>query len=1560
MASDVGQLIVEIKANNEKFEAALRSIEGRLGSFESNVNSRLTRISATFDSLGGAVGRVQSTIAQIASVAALGGLTALAKGALEAGDNIADMAKRLNISSDALQQLQFAFSQSGSSAEAFTLGFQNLNKNVGDALAGIGRARAVFQGLGIDVNKFAKDLAADPLKALAQFADRIKAIPNPAQQAAASLRLVGDPTWIGVLKEGGAALLDTAGKATILSKEATAAADDINDKFNAATDAIKIQFQEALIGLGPTLLKTAQGIAGVTLEVSNLINKFFGLSEAGVKGALEEVRTEIEKTKLALQSASGTPSLFSKDGLKQLGSTLLGGGEAGLLPLPQNELLKKQLADLELQAAGLTKRLGEMQDAHKKTGDAAQAAAGGLLNFKNTAEKEESAAKKQAEAAAKFNAELAAKTVIYKQVVAGTITLGEAEKKLAELQLVSQKGTIAQAKSFEEAKLAAEDYSKTIDLITKLNAEKAKIDIEDNKANVESLRALQEEGLALQEEGRLLSASLGPKAAILDIEKEIALARIERTRQTALTTAKEHELTAAEEEQINTNAELAKSLALATDAQKRQAEALKNSLLSTSDVSNAFKGLATGFFQGTRNLSSLVGDFGKGLAITMFDKFIQQKLFSLDQPLINNVSGLMGQGGILSNIFSAGGDLLGSLFGSGAADAAVGSFQAGWNGIFNGTGAGSVLSSATSVGASFGQTFGQIAGPIGVSIFLGQLTAGLFKGDSANLGARIGGFLGPLGAIVGGLFGGLFDHIPTKGTQIRKSVVNFLKDIEVTFADELKSKNYFFKETKQLAEQMFGGDFLAASKQILNDKVGPELGNQLKALGAFITADQAAKLGKSVEQSGATFGNLLVANLGVDAIPEAISEIVQKSGITLDALVKKLNDLFIAKDIGVDFFKETIQGAVEIFSSALPEAIGVSKIALKSFAEDGTFELEKFKAAVEAATGQFDVAVQTFLDSVNNSKPGEEAARAFGEGLERGLAQLARDQFLKNFVEKELFKGIDFSDGLDSSELDVLKQRTHDASIEADRLSKSLGNVEDAADGVSIKIKELNDQLRELSSKRVQVQIDLAGQLGSIGALTPTQVIATREQPLIPTVDRALNAKGPIGTQPFATFSDDELQAANDALKEMGDLAVERFNAEAAAQNNALRDRIESINTTTQNTINAINQQTQATQGGIRAEFDAKRAAGQRVIDGLQKQKDIQSRVFQDQINGLQKALQVAQQFKQVSQSIQQTINSLTLSNSPLFRPERLAFLQRQAGELRGDKSAEAIEKLSQNLASQLQVGQEFLSPEEFAAQFTSVINELQTLRDATGQQGDKAEDIQRNIEALQERQVAALARIDTQIEAQQKYLQSLSTNENNAIAAAQKAGAARITAAQESAATRIAAAQAETKAAIDAYRAVIVARLNVLAAARDEILKEQAFRLTQQADLNAEQLKQLVDININTQTMKGLLASFLSGNVNTSITPAATGFQGIVDRPRLFLAGEAGRESVSITPLNSNGSGNNSVTFAPSIHVTMQGSTNPEQDGARLGKALSDAMMREYQTGGLGRAIRDDMRRRG
>ena len=118
------------------------------------------------------------------------------------------------------------------------------------------------------------------------------------------------------------------------------------------------------------------------------------------------------------------------------------------------------------------------------------------------------------------------------------------------------------------------------------------------------------------------------------------------------------------------------------------------------------------------------------------------------------------------------------------------------------------------------------------------------------------------------LIGGLFAHTPTRGTEIRKGVKEFLKDIEVSFADEIKSGNYFFEETKALAEKMFGGsggkDFLKASKVILEKNIGPELSKQLTALGTFLTADQAQKLGKSVEQTGTTFGNLLLDNLGLD------------------------------------------------------------------------------------------------------------------------------------------------------------------------------------------------------------------------------------------------------------------------------------------------------------------------------------------------------------------------------------------------------------------------------------------------------------------------------------------------------------------------------------------------------------------------------------------------------------------------------------------------------------------------------------------------------------------------
>jgi hypothetical protein len=430
------------------------------------------------------------------------------------------------------------------------------------------------------------------------------------------------------------------------------------------------------------------------------------------------------------------------------------------------------------------------------------------------------------------------------------------------------------------------------------------------------------------------------------------------------------------------------------------------------------RGVVGGILQGTREAEDVLeafADIGVSIFADMFARTIEQKLSweaTLSGNLLHDLPALFSQSGLL-----AGGSFISSVIG----------------GVGKAGGIGAIVGALTgSTGAGVGGALGSLAGSFGflaselsaVGVGLGTSLASGF-GIGINAALSIGGAVSSLilpgvgilaGFLVEELFGALFAHTPTAGTQIRKGVVEWLKEIEVSFADEVNSKNYFFEETKRLAEQL-GTNFLDASQQILTEKAGPELAQQLQALGTFITADSAQELGKSLEQTGATFGNLLIANLGIDQIPAAIDEIVEKSGISFAGLVEKLNSVFQQGAISSEFYQNAIQGAIDLFTSDLPAAIDVSAIALESFTDEGIFSLEEFQAKLEQSVTNFEIlggaAATAITDAMADGiLEDNEVKDAFEELVRQALFDAALQQLLTTQL-SALFKDIDLTQPID-------------------------------------------------------------------------------------------------------------------------------------------------------------------------------------------------------------------------------------------------------------------------------------------------------------------------------------------------------------------------------------------------------------------------------------------------------------------------------------------------------------------------------------------------------------------
>lgn len=142
---------------------------------------------------GGFTGGANRIIKQLGQIHVVAQATTKIVGAfsdtLERMDTLVDTADNLNIATDALISLRLAAEQSGSSAAGIDAALGAMNKNVGLAAMGVGRAGAAINELGLDVQAL-KSLA--PEQMFSTFADAISKVDDKSQQAAIASRIFGD------------------------------------------------------------------------------------------------------------------------------------------------------------------------------------------------------------------------------------------------------------------------------------------------------------------------------------------------------------------------------------------------------------------------------------------------------------------------------------------------------------------------------------------------------------------------------------------------------------------------------------------------------------------------------------------------------------------------------------------------------------------------------------------------------------------------------------------------------------------------------------------------------------------------------------------------------------------------------------------------------------------------------------------------------------------------------------------------------------------------------------------------------------------------------------------------------------------------------------------------------------------------------------------------------------------------------------------------------------------------------------------------------------------------
>jgi hypothetical protein len=302
-ATSIGAIVVEMVANTAKFTADLNHARGA-------ANTAGRAIEGAFKNIGGAITAAITPMRIFTTLLGSGGFGLLIRNAVSAADRIAEMAQRIGISTDALQELSHAANLSGASIEDLENGLRFLNKNLGEAQAGSKAVAEAFRRIGVDPAQF-RDAGA----AIGAVADGILTLGNEAQRTEARLALFGrgGNQLAILLNEGSAGIAKFREEAQrlglVIDREMLKQAQKLADDFDRLSAVIKTNLTRALIEVAPLLLTVAEKAAEISRAVAPLLTKLLVpdsvlLSQEQLKDRIVDVNLAIHKANTAIQSGA--------------------------------------------------------------------------------------------------------------------------------------------------------------------------------------------------------------------------------------------------------------------------------------------------------------------------------------------------------------------------------------------------------------------------------------------------------------------------------------------------------------------------------------------------------------------------------------------------------------------------------------------------------------------------------------------------------------------------------------------------------------------------------------------------------------------------------------------------------------------------------------------------------------------------------------------------------------------------------------------------------------------------------------------------------------------------------------------------------------------------------------------------------------------------------------------------------------------------------------------------------------------------------------------------------
>lgn len=287
----IAELVVKISAKDTNLKRGLSSARKRVGQFVKKVAKSLAKMAA---------------LVAAAAIAGLAKITSMIKQTAAQMDVLAKTAKKLGVSVEALQRLQFQAKLTGVSAETLNMALQRMVRRISEAAQGTGEAVNALKELGIDAKELAR---LSPDRQFERIAIAMKRVGNQGDKVRLAMKLF-DSEGVALVNTMNSSLEETGAQfdklGVSISKQQAEAVEAFTDaqlKLSTVWDGFK---QQVTAGVAPAFTLIIDKI----LEV---IEKFGGIEVVAIKvsmAIIKSVQVMINALSLLSRALKGIAVLY--------------------------------------------------------------------------------------------------------------------------------------------------------------------------------------------------------------------------------------------------------------------------------------------------------------------------------------------------------------------------------------------------------------------------------------------------------------------------------------------------------------------------------------------------------------------------------------------------------------------------------------------------------------------------------------------------------------------------------------------------------------------------------------------------------------------------------------------------------------------------------------------------------------------------------------------------------------------------------------------------------------------------------------------------------------------------------------------------------------------------------------------------------------------------------------------------------------------------------------------------------------------------------------------------